>query len=82
MTAHRHTSALCTATEAVKILKLKRSWLERQAAAQKIPFTMRAYRFTDGHLAAIVQTNDRTIRSAQRITAQGASFREVEREAG
>ena len=82
MTAHRHTSALCTATEAVKILKLKRSWLERQAAAQKIPFTMRAYRFTDGHLAAIVQIYNRAIRSAQRTTAQGASFREIEREAG
>jgi hypothetical protein len=41
-----------------------------------------AYRFADGHLAAIVQIYDRTIRSAQRTTAQGASFREVEREAG
>jgi len=84
MTAHRYASALYTATEAAKILKVKESWLERQAAARKIPFTMLggAYRFTDGHLAAIVQTNDRTIRSAQRITAQGASFREVERKAG
>jgi excisionase family DNA binding protein len=84
MTAHRHTSALYTATEAAKILKVKKSWLERQAAAQKIPFTMLggAYRFTDGHLAAIVQIYDRTIRSAQRTTAQGASLREVEREAG
>jgi excisionase family DNA binding protein len=84
MTAHRHTSALYTATEAVKILKVRKSWLERQAAARKIPFAMLggAYRFTDGHLAAIVQTNDRTIRSAERTTAQRASFREVEREAG
>jgi excisionase family DNA binding protein len=84
MTAHRHASALYTATEAAKTLKVKKSWLKRQAAARKIPFTMLggAHRFTDCHLAAIVQIYDRTIRSAQRATAQGASFREVEREAG
>jgi excisionase family DNA binding protein len=84
MTAHRHTSALYTATEAAKILKVKKSWLERQAAARKMPFNMLggAYRFTDGHLAAIVQIYDRTIRSPQRTTAQGASFREVDQEAG
>ena len=84
MTAHRYASALYTATEAAKILKVKKSWLERQAAARKIPFTMLggAYRFTDGHLAAIVQLNDRIIRSVQRTMAQGAAFRDVEREAG
>ena len=84
MTAHRYASALYTATEAAKILKVKKSWLERQAAARKIPVTMLggAYRFTDGDLAAIVQIYNRAIRSAQRTTAQRASFREVEREAG
>ena len=84
MTANRYAPELYTAAEAAEILRVKQSWLERQAAARKIPFTMLggAYRFTDGHLAAIVQINDRTIRSAQRTTAQGASVREVEREAG
>ena len=84
MIAHRYASALYTATEAAKILKVKKSWLERQAAARRIPFTMLggAYRFTDRHLAAIVQIYERTRRSAQRTTAQGASFREVERKAG
>lgn len=50
-------TTLFTTAEAAEILKVKKSWLERQAAARKIPFTMLggAYRFTDGHLAAIVQ---------------------------
>ncbi len=60
MTAHRYASALYTAAEAAEILKVKKSWLERQAAGRKIPFTMLggAYRFTDGHLAAIVQMHE------------------------
>ena len=39
------------------ILRVKPSWLERQAAARKIPFTMLggSYRFTAEHLAAIVR---------------------------
>ena len=51
------TPALFTAAEAAGILRVKQSWLERRAAARKIPFTMLggAYRFTDDHLAAIVQ---------------------------
>jgi excisionase family DNA binding protein len=61
MTANQHTPALYTAAEAAEILKVKRSWLERQAAARKIPFTMLAgsYRFTDGHLAAIIQMHEK-----------------------
>jgi excisionase family DNA binding protein len=49
-----------TAEEAAEILKVKQSWLERQAAARKIPFTMLggSYRFSDGHLAEIVQMNE------------------------
>jgi len=31
-----------TAEEAARLLKVKRSWLERQAAARKIPFSMLA----------------------------------------
>jgi excisionase family DNA binding protein len=57
MTGNRDAPALYTAAEAAEVLKVKKSWLERQAAARKIPFTMLggAYKFTDGHLAAIVQ---------------------------
>jgi excisionase family DNA binding protein len=49
-----------TAEEAAEILKVKQSWLERQAAARKIPFTMLGgtYRFSDRHLAEIVQMNE------------------------
>ena len=48
---------LYTAEEAAEILRVKKSWLERQAAARKIPFTMlgRSYRFTSAHLSAIVR---------------------------
>src|SRR5215469_12421939 len=61
MTANRYAPELYTAAEAAEILRVKQSWLERQAAARKIPFTMLggAYRFTDGHLAAIVQMHEK-----------------------
>ena len=61
MTANRYAPDLYTAAEAAEILRVKQSWLERQAAARKIPFTMLggAYRFTDGHLAAIVQMHEK-----------------------
>ena len=50
------TLAVHTLDEAAAILRVKPSWLERQAAARKIPFTMLggSYRFTADHLAAIV----------------------------
>ena len=50
------TLAIHTLDEAAAILRVKPSWLERQAAARKIPFTMLggSYRFTADHLAAIV----------------------------
>jgi excisionase family DNA binding protein len=49
-----------TMEEAAAILRVKKSWLERQAAARTIPFTMLggAYRFTSAHLAAIVQIHE------------------------
>jgi excisionase family DNA binding protein len=49
--------AVHTLDEAAVILRVKPSWLERQAAARRIPFTMLGgcYRFTAEHLAAIVQ---------------------------
>ena len=51
------TLTLYTTEEAAEILRVKKSWLERQAAARKIPFTMlgRSYRFTSAHLCAIVR---------------------------
>ena len=50
------TLAIHTLDEAAAILRVKPSWLERQAAARKIPFSMLggSYRFTADHLAAIV----------------------------
>lgn len=49
-----------TAEEAARLLKVKRSWLERQAAARKIQFTMLggSYRFSDRHIAEIVRMNE------------------------
>jgi excisionase family DNA binding protein len=54
------TPTLYTAAEAAEILRVKQSWLERQAAARKIPFTLLggAYRFTADHLAAIVHMHE------------------------
>jgi excisionase family DNA binding protein len=56
MTAAGAPIAVHTLDEAAAILRVKPSWLERQAAARKIPFTMLggAYRFTADHLAAII----------------------------
>jgi excisionase family DNA binding protein len=51
---------LYTTEEAAEILRVKKSWLERQAAARKVPFTMlgRSYRFTSVHLSAIVKMHE------------------------
>jgi excisionase family DNA binding protein len=48
---------LYTAAEAAMILRVKRSWLERQAARRKVPFTMlgRSYRFSAVHIAIIIE---------------------------
>jgi excisionase family DNA binding protein len=52
--------AMHTAEEAARLLKVKQSWLERQAAARKVPFSMLggSYRFSDRHLAEIVRLNE------------------------
>jgi excisionase family DNA binding protein len=52
--------SLYTTEEAAEILRVKKSWLERQAAARKVPFTMlgRSYRFTSAHLSAIVRMHE------------------------
>jgi excisionase family DNA binding protein len=49
-----------TLDEAAAILRVKPSWLERQAAARKVPFTMLggSYRFTADHLVAIVAQHE------------------------
>jgi hypothetical protein len=54
--------AVHTLDEAAEILRVRGSWLERQAAARKIPFTMLggAYHFTAEHLAAIVRQHEIT----------------------
>jgi hypothetical protein len=51
-----------TLPEAAAILRVRQSWLERQAAARKIPFTMLggAYHFTANHLLAIVRMHEVT----------------------
>jgi excisionase family DNA binding protein len=48
---------LYTTDEAAKILRVRKSWLERQAAARRVPFSLlgRSYRFTDAHLIEIVR---------------------------
>jgi len=50
-----------TLSEAAVLLRVKESWLERQAAARKIPFSMLggSYRFTADHLAEIVRINEK-----------------------
>ena len=63
MTAGSHSQEpprLFTMEKAAEILRVKKSWLERQAAARKIPFTMlgRSYRFTNAHLSAIVRMHE------------------------
>jgi excisionase family DNA binding protein len=57
MTAGGVPVAVHTVDEAAVILRVKPNWLERQAAARRIPFTMLggSYRFTAEHLAAIVR---------------------------
>jgi len=49
-----------TLSEAAQLLRVRESWLERQAAARRIPFTMLAgsYRFTGDHLIQIVRMHE------------------------
>lgn len=56
-----------TADEAAKVLRVKKSWLERQAAARKIPFSMLGggYRFTDGDLADILRITKQSPREPE-----------------
>ena len=49
-----------TVPEAARLLRVRESWLEREAAARRIPFTMLAgsYRFTSDHLIQIVRMHE------------------------
>ena len=62
---------LYTAEEAATVLRVRQSWLERQAAARKVPFTMLggSYRFTTDHLAQIVRIFESTPDPGCRVTA-------------
>jgi hypothetical protein len=61
MTAGEAPIAVHTLGEAAVILRVKPSWLQRRAAARKIPFTMLggAYHFTAEHIAEIVRMNEK-----------------------
>jgi hypothetical protein len=50
-----------TLDEAAAILRVKPGWLQRRAAARRIPFTMLggAYHFTAEHVAEIVRINEK-----------------------
>lgn len=73
----RGAPTLYTAEEAADILRVKKSWLERQAAARKVPFAMLggAYRFTLTHLVAIVQMYEQAADPLTEIRDSGTSGR-------
>lgn len=69
-----------TAAEAARLLKVKQSWLERQAAARKIPFSMLggSYRFSDRHLSEIVRMNEvAPVQREPEATRTGATQRKT-----
>jgi excisionase family DNA binding protein len=70
---------LYTTEEAAEILRVKKSWLERQAAARKIPFTMlgRSYRFTSAHLSAIVRMHEQAPASPEWTDASDTRSRRL-----
>lgn len=53
---------LLTTEEAATVLRVRPSWLERQAASRRIPFAMLggSYRFTTDHLRRIVEIFEAT----------------------
>lgn len=64
-----------TLDEAAAILRVKKSWLERQAAARKIPFTMLggAYHLTSAHLTAIVAIHESAVTAPRETTRKTRS---------
>ena len=77
MTAARNdaTPQIHTLEEAAVILRVKKSWLEKQAAARRIPFTMLggAYHFTSAHLAAIVDIHESAAIASRDATTRSAT---------
>ena len=73
-----------TLEEAAAILRVKKSWLERQAAARKIPFTMLGgtYHFTSEHLAAIVRLHEQAPTPATLPTPMSTRRRPASRQPG
>jgi excisionase family DNA binding protein len=69
--------ALYTTEEAAAILRVKKSWLERQAAKRKIPFTLLGggYRFTSAHLAEIVLMHEEPPAPRTNAPARGKARR-------
>jgi hypothetical protein len=67
---------LYTSTVAASILRVRPSWLERQAATRRIPFTMLGgcYRFTVEHLMRIVQIFEAAPRFHAVATRTAAAF--------
>jgi excisionase family DNA binding protein len=61
MTTGGESITVHTLDEAAAILRVKPGWLQRRAAARKIPFTMLGgtYHFTAEHVAEIVRINEK-----------------------
>src|SRR2546430_15776780 len=61
MTTGGESITVHTLDEAAAILRVKPGWLQRRAAARRIPFTMLggAYHFTAEHVAEIVRINEK-----------------------
>jgi excisionase family DNA binding protein len=66
-----HSIVVYTTDEAAKILRVKKSWLERQAARRKIPFSMLGgcYRFTDADLIDILRITKHSPRKQEQVPA-------------
>ena len=60
-----------TLDEAAAILRVKSGWLQRHAAARKIPFTMLGggYHFTAEHIAEIVRINEKLPAATRELRA-------------
>ena len=85
MTTGGESITVHTLDEAAAILRVKPGWLQRRAAARRIPFTMLggAYHFTAEHVAEIVRINEklpvatRESRATRRNTQEGQASETV-----
>lgn len=76
--------ALYTIDEAAALLRVKKSWLERQAAKRKIPFSMLggAYHFTSQHLATIVHMNEQVPAAGRQVVIRRSARKPARQEPG